>query len=150
MTNYAYDFKLPIEDIFSVTFEVLNMESLVKEVADNSVGAIVTFSGTTRDTFKEKMVIRLEYEAYVPMAEAELKRIGREARKKWTLHRIGIWHRIGQVPVGETSVLIAVSSVHRKAALEATSYIIDALKLRVPIWKKEVLATGEAEWRANT
>jgi molybdopterin synthase catalytic subunit len=84
------------------------------------------------------------------MAKAELKKISLEARNRWMLHRIGIWHRIGLVPVGETSVVIAVSSVHRQAALEATSFLIDTLKARVPIWKKEVLATGEADWKANS
>ena len=83
------------------------------------------------------------------MAEAELRKTGAEARAKWSLHRIGVWHRTGIVPVGETSVVIAVSSAHRHAALEATAFLIDTLKARVPIWKKEVLATGEADWKAN-
>jgi molybdopterin synthase catalytic subunit len=96
-----------------------------------------------------RRVLRLDYEAYVPMAVAEMKKIGNEARQRWQLKRIGVWHRTGTVPVGETSIVIAVSSVHRHDALQAVSYLIDELKARVPIWKKEVLADGEAEWRAN-
>ncbi|KAI9593052.1 Molybdopterin biosynthesis MoaE [Syncephalis fuscata] len=139
-----------IEDIYVVTPDLLELEPLARQVADDTAGAVVTFSGTTRDSFEGKSVVRLEYEAYVPMAVAELRKIGQEARMKWSLHRIGVWHRTGLVPVGETSVVIAVSSVHRHAALEATTFIIDTLKERVPIWKKEVLASGEADWKANT
>ncbi|RKP23774.1 Molybdopterin biosynthesis MoaE [Syncephalis pseudoplumigaleata] len=136
--------------MFVVSPAALDLASLARQVAHDSAGAIVTFSGTTRDTFDGKRVLQLEYEAYVPMAEAELRKIGREARSQWTLHRIGIWHRTGVVPVGETSVVIAVSSAHRQAALEAASFLIDALKARVPIWKKELLDTGEAHWKANS
>ncbi|RKP04685.1 Molybdopterin biosynthesis MoaE [Thamnocephalis sphaerospora] len=137
------------DDLYVVTDTRLSLEQLADQVRDDGAGAVVTFSGTTRNHFQGRRVLRLDYEAYAPMAEAEMRKIGDEARSRWALIRIGVWHRTGTVPVGETSIVIAVSSAHRHDALQAASYMIDELKARVPIWKKEVLADGEAEWRAN-
>ena len=97
---------------------------------------MVTFIGITRDTFEGKQVVRLEYECYVPMAEKKLLELCRLMRGRWDVTRIAIAHRTGVVPVGESSVMIAVSSVHRAEALEATHWAIDELKATVPIWKK--------------
>merc|ERR1712189_102538 len=94
-------------------------------------------------------VIKLEYEAYEPMAIKELKKICAEVRKNMSVERICIVHRIGEVPIGEASVLVAVSSVHRKESLEAVQVIIDSLKATVPIWKKEVYDEGDPEWKSN-
>ena len=93
--------------------------------------------------------MRLEYEAYVPMAEKELQVICGEARRRWKLTKIAMVHRIGLVPIGETSVAIAVSSVHRRDSLEAVHFCIDTLKETVPIWKKEVYEDGEV-WKQNS
>lgn len=111
-------------------------------------GAISTFSGTTRDTFDGKNVVELRYEAYVPMAVRQIKAICTEARLKWSLHSVAMVHRLGPVPVGETSVFIAVSSVHRADGLDACKYLIDEVKASVPIWKKEVYENGEV-WKEN-
>lgn len=112
-------------------------------------GAIATFSGTTRDTFEGKTVLELRYEAYVPMAIRCLKSICSSARSSWNLHSIAVAHRLGPVPVGDTSVFIAISSVHRVDSLDACKYVIDELKASVPIWKKEVYTNGEV-WKENS
>jgi molybdopterin synthase catalytic subunit len=117
-------------------------------VGDPSAGAVATFTGTTRNTFDGKAVERLEYEAYVPMAMAKLDQLCQEALRKWPLIKITVAHRIGTVGVGEPSVLIAASSAHRRAALEAVHWAIDELKATVPIWKKEFFEDGQV-WKEN-
>ncbi|KAL4589945.1 hypothetical protein LXL04_002857 [Taraxacum kok-saghyz] len=111
-------------------------------------GAIATFYGNTRDTFEGKTVIELRYEAYVPMAIRCLKSICSSARSKWNLNSVAVAHRLGPVAVGETSVFVAVSSVHRVDALDACKFVIDEIKASVPIWKKEVYSNGEV-WKEN-
>lgn len=118
-------------------------------VSAPQAGAIATFSGTTRNTFEGKAVLELRYEAYVPMAIRCINSVCSSARASWNLHSIAVAHRLGTVPVGETSVFIAVSSVHRADALEACKYLIDELKATVPIWKKEVYSNGEV-WKENS
>jgi len=93
-------------------------------------------------------VIKLEYEAYVPMAMKELRKLCETAMAKWEVRRMSIWHKTGDCPVKEASVVIAVSSPHRRAALEACAWAIDELKATVPIWKKEFFEGGEV-WKEN-
>ncbi|KAL5974217.1 Molybdopterin synthase catalytic subunit [Asimina triloba] len=112
------------------------------------LGAIATFAGTTRDSFEGKRVVELRYEAYVPMAIRRLRSICSAARSSWKIESIAVAHRLGPVPVGETSVFVAVSAVHRSDAMEACRYLIDELKASVPIWKKEVYENGEV-WKEN-
>ncbi|KAJ9550351.1 hypothetical protein OSB04_014396 [Centaurea solstitialis] len=111
-------------------------------------GAIATFFGNTRDTFDGKTVVELRYEAYVPMAIRCLNSICSSARSLWDLNAIAVAHRLGPVSVGETSVFVAISSVHRVDALDACKFVIDELKASVPIWKKEVYSNGEV-WKEN-
>src|SRR5438132_1219675 len=85
-------------------------------VADPHTGATVTFIGTTRDHHDGRQVTCLEYEAYAQMAVAEMRKIGAAARQRWPIERVAIVHRIGMVPIGEASVVIAVSAAHRRAA----------------------------------
>ncbi|KAJ4892255.1 Molybdopterin synthase catalytic subunit [Raphanus sativus] len=118
-------------------------------VSSPQAGAIATFSGTTRDMFQGKAVLELRYEAYVPMATRCLSSICTAARSNWDIHKIAVAHRLGPVPVGETSVFIAVSSVHRGDGLDACKFLIDELKATVPIWKKEVYSNGEV-WKENS
>eukprot|EP00013_Stygamoeba_regulata_P016977 CAMPEP_0177671884 /NCGR_PEP_ID=MMETSP0447-20121125/24994_1 /TAXON_ID=0 /ORGANISM="Stygamoeba regulata, Strain BSH-02190019" /LENGTH=206 /DNA_ID=CAMNT_0019179411 /DNA_START=669 /DNA_END=1289 /DNA_ORIENTATION=+ len=114
-----------------------------------SCGAVSCFIGTTRDSFHGKKVLRLEYEAYEPMALKEMRNLALLMREKWPqIGRVAIAHRVGIVPVGESSVVIAVSSVHRKDSLEAVQWCIDELKATVPVWKKEIYEDGSA-WKAN-
>ncbi|KAK7259945.1 hypothetical protein RIF29_25579 [Crotalaria pallida] len=127
----------------------IDIAKYMNYVSTPQAGAIATFSGTTRDTFEGKTVTELRYEAYVPMAIRCIKFVCSSARASWNLHSIAVVHRLGTVPVGETSVFIAVSSVHRADALEACRFMIDEIKATVPIWKKEVYSNGEV-WKENT
>ena len=106
-------------------------------------GATVTLDGYAREWTKGRRTLHLIYEAYAPMAQRELERLGREAHKRFEIAHIGIVHRTGRLEIGETSVVIAVSAPHRRAAFEACEWAIRELKRTVPIWKKEVFADGE-------
>ena len=123
----------------------LSLQSAVAEVASADAGAIATFVGTTRARSRGRDVVRLEYEAYEGMAEQEMERIARELLERYALTDVAIHHRVGVVGIGETSVVIAVSAPHRADALAACRDAIDTLKVRVPLWKKEVYEGGE-EW----
>ena len=108
-------------------------------------GALVVFDGFVRNNFKGRQTLYLDYEAYESMAYAKMREIGAEIREKFPIHRLAIVHRLGRLEIGETSVLIAVSSPHRGAAFDACRYAIDTLKRSVPIWKKEYFVGG-AVW----
>ncbi|XP_077867007.1 molybdopterin synthase catalytic subunit-like [Saccoglossus kowalevskii] len=137
------------EDVVAITPDKLNVEEITEMVKCPQAGAVTVFLGTTRDNFEDKKVIKLEYEAYVPMAEAEMRKLCHQIREKWNVEKIAIIHRIGIVPVMDASVIIAVSSVHRKESVEAVHYCIDSLKSSVPIWKKEVYGDGSCNWKEN-
>jgi molybdopterin synthase catalytic subunit len=130
---------------FRLSEEPLSLERVVAEVASDDAGAIATFVGTTRAQSRGREVVRLEYEAYAGMAEAEMERIASELKRRHDLVDVAIHHRVGPVEIGETSVVIAVSAAHRQAALAACKEAIDELKVTVPLWKKEVYEGGE-EW----
>ena len=123
----------------------LSLDDAVREVASDEAGAIATFSGTTRAHSRGREVVRLEYEAYEGMAEAEMERIAAELQERHSLIAVAIHHRVGVVGIGGTSVVIAVSSAHRASALAACTEAIDTLKGTVPLWKKEIYVGGE-EW----
>jgi molybdopterin synthase catalytic subunit len=106
-------------------------------------GGIDVFIGTVRNATKGKPVIRLEFEAYEPMALAEMEKIAKHAQEKWRVQKVLIHHRVGVLEVGEVPVIIAVSAAHRAAAFDACRFIIDTLKQTVPIWKKEIFEDGE-------
>jgi MoaE-MoaD fusion protein len=130
---------------FLLSNEPLSLEQVAREVASEDAGAIATFVGTTRVRSRGRDVIRLEYEAYEGMAEAEMERIARALRERHEVIDVAIHHRVGPVEIGETSVVIAVSAAHRAAAFEACREAIDTLKQSVPLWKKELYVGGE-EW----
>ena len=117
-------------------------------VQHNSCGAVLSFSGMTRDTFENKRVIQLSYECYVPMALKEMEHIAQNLINTHTTLRIAIHHRLGIVNVGEISVVISVATPHRAACYEASRYAIDTLKDQVPIFKKEIYEGGSI-WKAN-
>ncbi len=112
-------------------------------VADPAAGGTVIFTGAVRNQTQGKKVLRLEFEAYAPMAIAEMQKIAGEIFEKWAITKFSMHHRTGILQVGELAVVIAVSSPHRKTAFEACQYAIDTLKLTVPIWKKEIFEDGE-------
>ncbi|XP_060805221.1 molybdopterin synthase catalytic subunit [Amyelois transitella] len=137
-------------DHLKLTVDVLSVDEISGLVVDDSCGAVSIFVGTTRDNFEGKKVVRLEYEAYESMALKAMKSICNEVRDKWpAVHGIAIYHRLGQVPCREASVVIAVSSPHRRESLDAVSHCIDQLKATVPIWKKEVYEGAAPEWKEN-
>lgn len=112
-------------------------------VSTPASGGIVLFVGTVRNHTRDKAVQHLFFEAYQPMALAEMKKIVEAAKTQWPLHKMAIHHRLGDVAIGEAAVVIACSSTHRQAAFEACAYAIDTLKETVPIWKKEIFEDGE-------
>ncbi len=129
--------------MFEIVKSPISLDSLAASVADEGAGATVTFLGTTRATNRGRKVLRLEYEAYEDMAIAQLEKIAAEAGEQWRITRMAIVHRVGVVPIGESSVGIAVSAPHRSEAIAACHYAIDRLKQMVPIWKKEHFEGGE-------
>jgi molybdopterin synthase catalytic subunit len=141
---------------FVVTDEVLDPRQVEALVMDDASGALVTFAGTVRDNARGKSVTALEYEAYPPAAEKMLEQIGDEIFERWGVRSVAIAHRYGLLQVGETSVVIAVSSAHREAAFDACRYAIERIKVLVPIWKREVYQDGavwigsEADYQVET
>ena len=123
---------------FEVTKTPIITEDIIKKVEKREAGAITTFIGTVREWTNGKRTVRLEYEAYEPMAVQMLAQIGAEIEEKWEGASAAITHRIGVLDIGEAAVVIAVSSPHRKAAYEANEYAIERIKQIVPIWKKEI------------
>ena len=121
----------------------INVAQVEQYVYDPTCGGIVTFIGTVRNSTKGKNVVRLEFEAYVPMAIKELQKIADNIFEKWPVKKLAIHHRIGNLEIGEVAVAIAISCPHRKNAFEACAYAIDTLKETVPIWKKEIFEDGE-------
>jgi MoaE-MoaD fusion protein len=130
---------------FRLTHGPVNLTSVVVEVVDERAGAIATFLGTVRAQSRGRDVIALEYEAYEEMAEDVMAEIAGELEGRYDLCKVAISHRLGRVEVGETSVAIGVSAPHRQDALAACADAIEALKSRVPLWKKELYVGGE-EW----
>jgi molybdopterin synthase catalytic subunit len=129
--------------VFEIRDQPIDANQVIASVSHPEAGAIATFIGTTRNENAGRRVTTLEYEAYPEMAVAEMRRIGATARRRWPIREIAIAHRVGVVPIGEASVVIAVSSPHRAAAFEACRFAIDRLKEVVPIWKKEHFEGGE-------
>ena len=126
-----------------ITHEELIPEAFTNMVRSDTNGAVVTFLGTTRDSFEGKRVLRLEYEAYPEMAHRTLEAIRQELRDEFGVGDVAIGHRIGVVDIGEISLVVAVASPHRREAFEACHEAVDRLKHRVPIWKKEFYEGGE-------
>ncbi len=128
-----------------LTMDPIAIEPLIAEVSDPGRGGIATFLGVVRDCHAGRRVVALEYQAYGPMAEAECGRIALEAEGRWSC-RVGLRHRLGRLAVGDVAVAIAVGSGHRDAAFAACRFVIDELKRRVPIWKRERYEDGSEVW----
>jgi len=133
------------QDFFELTTEAINVGEVARRVVLPECGATVTLDGYAREWTKGKRTLYLVYEAYDTMALTEMQRLGVEAHKQFEIAHIGIVHRTGRIEIGETSVVIAVSAPHRRAAFQACEWAIKELKRTVPIWKKEVYEDGE-EW----
>ena len=130
--------------MYRITTEPIDIEALYQAVLRDRDGAVVTFHGVVREYSDSGRVVRyLEYEAYPEMAEAQMRAIGAEIKRRWGVDDVAMVHRIGHLAIGEASVVIAVAAPHRGEAFDACEYAIDTLKTTVPIWKKEVFADGE-------
>jgi molybdopterin converting factor subunit 1 len=132
-------------DFFEITKEPIDVGEVARRVVLPECGATVSLDGYAREWTAGRRTVSLEYEAYEPMALKELERLGERAHEKFAIAHIGVVHRIGRLAIGETSVVIAVSAPHRKAAFEACEWAIRELKRTVPIWKKEIFEDGE-QW----
>ncbi len=126
-----------------LTDSPLNSQHCTDFVANDASGGIAIFVGTVRNATKDKPVLRLEFEAYEPMALAEMQKIAEQALTLFSVQKIALHHRTGILQIGEAAVIIAVSAPHRAAAFDACRYCIDKLKETVPIWKKEIFEDGE-------
>lgn len=117
-------------------------------VADPGFGAILLFEGVARDNFEGRAVSGLAYEAYAAMAVPQMEKIAAEALEKWPSIKVAIGHRTGSVGIGEASLVIAVGAPHRPECYAANRFVLEAIKDRLTVWKKEIYSDGES-WKAN-
>jgi molybdopterin synthase catalytic subunit len=129
-----------------LTRDALAVDRLVAEVAAPTCGGTCIFLGTVRNGPDEQGVTAIEYSAYEEMVEAELGRLLADARGRWPETRIAVRHRLGTIPVGDASIAIAAAAPHRAQAFEACRYVIEEVKRRVPVWKKELRVDGTEVW----
>ncbi len=123
----------------------LSMDALLAEVTAAEMGGVATFTGIVRDNARGEQIDHLEYEAYEPLAETEMRKVVEKAKARWPHVRVALVHRVGRLEIGDAAVMIAVGAPHRAEAFEACRFAIDTLKQTVPIWKKEFASSG-AYW----
>jgi molybdopterin synthase catalytic subunit len=133
----------------ALTHDYLNVQEIMDRVRSPLAGAIVMFAGTTRDNFAGKPVKELQYSAYSQLALRTMLSICKASREKHGLQSIAMIHRLGTVPIGEESIIIAVSAPHRQAAWRAGEEALEDCKSRVEVWKREEFEGEEGVWRAN-
>ena len=121
-----------------ITNNHLDLPEIMLELQDNSAGALSIFIGNVRNRGRSGNVSEIYYETYSEMAEQKMREIENEAQTKWGINKLVAFHRIGNIKVGEASIIIGISSEHRHEAFEACKYVINNVKTRVPIWKKEI------------
>ena len=131
--------------LIQVTKEKLDIEAATTAISNDAAGAINIFLGIVRNNNKGREVSYLVYDAYPQMAEKEMQKIAKAAIEKFGLHDCSILHRTGKLEIGEASLLIAISSAHREEAFLGGKWLVDEVKRRIPVWKKEVWIDGE-EW----
>jgi molybdopterin synthase catalytic subunit len=131
--------------MFEITDQPLDPAKLVEAVRKDESGAVALFYGVVRNENLGRKVLWLEYDAYPEMAIKKMQEVADDVRAKFPVTDVGVLHRTGRLEIGETSLLVAVSSGHRKEAFEACHYAVDRIKQIVPVWKKEVFEGGE-EW----
>lgn len=140
----------------SLNLDKLDLHSAVEFVRSPNAGALIVFAGTTRDTFHDKDVTELSYEAHNKLALKSLLKIAetaldqfKNAENNQLIHKIYIVHRLGVVPVGEESVIITLSSTHRQEGWNAAMFILEEIKKKVEIWKNEIYSDGTSSWKEN-
>ena len=124
----------------------LDLTALIAAVTSSERGGIAAFLGLVRDHHGGHAVERLEYSAYAPMAEKECETILAEARARWPMAQVALEHRVGALAIGDAAVAIAAAAPHRGEAFAACRYVIEEVKRRVPIWKREYYADGSVGW----
>jgi molybdopterin synthase catalytic subunit len=132
--------------MIEITALPLDHAAITERVRSPLAGAVCTFLGTVREVTGGRQTRSLTYEAYPEMAERKLVELEAEARRRWPITELALVHRIGDLDLGDVSVVVAVSCPHRQQAFDACRWLIDILKEVVPIWKKEVWADGTEEW----
>ncbi len=137
--------------MFTVAAQPIDTDALIRLVRTDACGAVVSFAGVVRmRSDDDRPVDGLSYEAHETLAEHEFERIANEARDRFGACEIAIAHRTGSLRVGEVAVAVAVACAHRARAFDVCEYVIDELKARAPIWKKEHYVDGTSEWIANS
>jgi len=131
---------------FTITPATIVSAELITQLEDPDCGAIATFSGTVRRHNFNRQVIRLHYQSYKTLAVKEGNKILGEAKEQFNIINTLCIHRVGDLNIGEIAVWIGVNAGHRDAAFDACRYVIDEIKTRVPIWKKEIYVDGDSGW----
>lgn len=131
---------------FAICDAKIDTKALARALDDAAAGACISFEGWVRNRNAGRAVLRLDYQAYVALAAAEGERILTEACTRFEIARVSCAHRVGSLEIGDLAVWVGVSAAHRGAAFDACRFVIDAVKLRVPIWKNEYYADGESGW----
>jgi molybdopterin synthase catalytic subunit len=135
-----------VSAVAKITERPIDLGELLASVQRRSSGAVLLFVGTVRDVNEGRTVIAIRYDAYREMAEGVLTEITTEAATRAGACAIEATHRTGEIAIGDASVAIAVSTPHRAEAFDACRYIIEQIKVRLPVWKYEQYADGETEW----
>jgi molybdopterin synthase catalytic subunit len=130
----------------AITADPLDAAALLAEVASTAAGASTLFVGTVREVNAGREVRGIDYSAYAGMAEREMAAIAEEAAARFAIAAVVVEHRVGTLALGEASIVIAVSAARRAAAMDAQRYLIEEIKARVPVWKREHYADGERAW----
>lgn len=132
--------------MFQISSELIQSQLLRAGMAHSAAGAYVSFEGWVRDHNEGQSVLLLEYESYEALAKAEGQRILEEAKAQFEIIDAHCVHRVGSLKIGEMAVWVGVTSAHRQAAFEACEYVINQVKHRLPIWKKETYTDGHSDW----
>jgi len=138
--------RLPVADMMTMTDQPIVPERLQAKLCNEAAGALVAFEGWIRNENEGQQVLRLEYEAYDPLCVSEGRRVIEEALQTFPLLQAQCVHRTGLLELGECAVWVGVTSAHRDAAFAACRFIIDLVKVRLPIWKKEHYVNGDSGW----
>ncbi|KAL4906780.1 Molybdopterin biosynthesis MoaE [Aspergillus multicolor] len=132
-----------------LTYAPLSPDTALSHISSPASGANILFLGTTRDTFDDRPVARLSYTSYPALALKSLQRISIEAVEKFGLNGVYIAHRLGEVPVSQASIVVAVGAGHRGEAWRGAEWVLEVVKERVEVWKREEFVDGGMEWREN-
>ncbi len=147
VTSWRSSLRSPEGSQLYLSEQPVDLATLIAAVQSPERGGIACFLGMVRNHHQGRDVVRLEYSAYAPMVEAECARIVAEAESRWNV-AISLRHRVGRLEVGEAAVAVVAASAHRDEAFIACRHVIEELKRRVPIWKREYFVDGSVEWVA--